>query len=273
MRSVCQIALLVTFVSVVHASPITTSSGSALVLYIGYPTGSIQQYTTTGTAGPTLALATLGDIPESVTILNGQVYVGDGSGRVNLINPSTGAGTPVFDTSNAGLSGLGSYNGTLLAVNNTPGTVYQYSTTGTFLKSITLSSAPAGLPWSGLTSDNSTIYIGDYYSGLIYEYSSAGTLLGSLNTNLGAGLTVGSYDFANASIWATDATTGEVYDFSTAGVLLSSFAAGVEPFGVAVVPPSSGTPEPSSGALMFTGLAGSVLFMKLLRNRVYKRPR
>jgi hypothetical protein len=263
MRSVSQVPLLmVALAFTAYGSPITTSPGSVLLLYTGFPAGSIQQYTRTGTAGPTLGLSVLGDIPESLTILNGQVYVGDGSGRVNLINSSTGAGTQVFSTSNVGLVGLGTYNGTLLAVNNTPNVINQYSATGAFLGSINLSSVPSGVNWSGLTSDNSTIYLGDYNSGRIYEYSSVGTLLGFFDTHLGAGLTAGSYDFSNSSMWVTDTNTGQAYDITTAGVALSAFGAGGRPFGVAVVPPSSVTPEPSCGSLLLVGLAVSVSLTK-----------
>ncbi len=265
MRSASQITLLtVALACAAHASPIATSPGSVLLLYTGFPSGSIQQYTRTGTAGPTLALSVLRDIPESLTILNGQLYVGDGSGSVNLINTSSGAGTPVFSTSNVGLIGLGTYSGTLLAVNDTLNVIDQYSPTGAFLRSITLSSIPSGAGWSGLTSDNSTIYLGDYNLGRVYEYSSAGTLLGSFDTHLGAGLTAGSYDFSNSSMWVTDTNTDRAYDITTAGMTLSSFAAAGRPFGVTIVPPSV-TPEPSFGGLFLVGLALSVSSLKLHR--------
>lgn len=77
----------------------------------------------TGTPISTLPLEVLNDIPESITILNGQVYVGDGSGRVNVVNPSNGAGTTLFATPNVGLVGLGDLNGSLLAVNDTPNSI------------------------------------------------------------------------------------------------------------------------------------------------------
>jgi hypothetical protein len=141
MRSIRPFTLLVcvtSFSFAAYANPISTGPGSALVLYTGFPTGTIQQYTLAGTPVSTLPLQELSDIPESITVLNGQVYVGDGSGRVNVINPSNGAGTTLFATPNVGLVGLGNLSGTLLALNDTPDSILQYSTAGVLLKSISL---------------------------------------------------------------------------------------------------------------------------------------
>ena len=132
-----------------YATPLTANPGTALVLYTGFPTGTIQQYTTTGAFVSTLPLQVLNDIPESITILNGQVYVGDGAGRVNTVDLSTGTGTTLFSTPNVGLVGLGNLNGDLLAVNNTSSSILEYSTSGILRKSIGLSVAPV-IGWSGL---------------------------------------------------------------------------------------------------------------------------
>lgn len=276
MRWICRISLLVGVLAAVisaRATPVSTDPGSVLVLYTGFPTGSVQQYTRGGTAGPILGLSVLGDIPESLTVLNGQLYVGDGSGRVNLVSTVSGAGTPIFSTSNVGLVGLGDYQGNLLAVNNTPNKIYQYSTAGVALSTITLGSVPSGVNWSGITSDNSTIFLGAYNSGSIYEYSVTGSLLGSFDTHLGMGLVAGSYDFSNGSIWVTDANTGTVYDLTTSGVVLSSFATPGRSFGVAVVGPLSGTPEPSCGALVLCATAMTVPVLAWRRHRVARRER
>ncbi len=235
-----------------YATQLTADQGTALVLYTGFPTGTIQQYTTTGVFVSTLPLQVLNDIPESITILNGQVYVGDGSGRVNIVNLSTGTGTTLFSTPNVGLVGLGNLNGDLLAVNNTSSSILEYSTSGILRKSIGLSVVPV-TGWSGLTSDSSVIYLGDYNSGRVYEYSLIGTLLGSFDTHLGPGLVVGSYDFANDSIWVTNPSG--VYDLTNAGTILSSFAVPNRPFGVAIVPASSSTPEPASWGLLIAGIS------------------
>lgn len=253
------------------AEPITLTTGSLLVLQTGFPSGAIQQYGRTGTAGPTLALPVLGDIPESITVLDGQVYVGDGSGRVSLINPTTGAATTVFNTPNVALTSLGNYHGDLLALNefgfppNFPpsNTINVYSTTGLLLKSIILQSVPSGVEWNGITSDGSTIYIADFsMSGRIYKYSSTGVALGFIDTGLGSGLSGVSYDASNNSLWLSDLNTDTVYDYTTGGVLLSDFTTDISPASVAVIPESSTVPEPGGGLLALGGLLISAGVMR-----------
>ena len=112
----CTILTLVSAACAVAAS-INPTPDSLLVLQAGFPSGAIQQYSRTGTAGPVLALPVLGDIPESITVLKGQIFVGDASGRVSRIAPATGAATTVFNTPNVALTSLGNYRGTLLALN------------------------------------------------------------------------------------------------------------------------------------------------------------
>lgn len=256
------IASLASSCALACGASITPTPGSLLVLQTGFPSGEIQQYGRTGAAGPTLPLPVLGDIPESITVLDGQVFVGDGSGRVSRINLSTGAATTVFNTPNVALTSLGNYNGGLLALNqfgpppNFPpsNTINVYSTNGTLLNSIVLQSVPSTVEWNGITSNGSTIFIADFSgSGLIYEYSSAGAALGSINTGLGAGLWGASYDASNNSIWIGDSNTDRVYDFTTAGALLSDFATEIHPNGVAVIPQAA-IPEPASGLLVISGL-------------------
>ena len=262
MRFARFVGLSVVSFAVASGAPISLTPGSLLVLQAGFPSGLIQQYSRTGTAGPTLDLPVLTDIPVSLTVLNGQLFVGDDSGRASIINPSTGAATPVFSTPAVALTSLGNYKGTLLALNEfgpppafaTGNTINVYSTTGTFLYSITLKSVPPTANWDGMTSNNSIIYIADNQSGDVFEYSPSGASLGFFDTKLGTGLSGASYDVSNNSIWVSDSKTDHVYDFSTTGVLLSDFATDITPAGVAVVPPVA-TPEPASYMLVLCAAA------------------
>ena len=47
------------------------------------------------------------DLPESLAVLNGQLFVSDGSGGVNLINLSSGVVASRSTTPGVGLTGLG----------------------------------------------------------------------------------------------------------------------------------------------------------------------
>jgi hypothetical protein len=256
------ITLTLVSVALAVGASINLTPGSVIALQTGFPSGAIQQYSRTGTAGPTLALPVLGDIPESVTVLDGQIFVGDGSGRVSSIDPATGAATTVFNTPNVALSSLGNYNGTLLALNAfglppnfaPSDMVNDYSTAGTLLGTITLQSVPSTVQWNGITSDGSIIYIANYASGRIYRYSASGTTLGFFDTGLGAGLTGVSFDLSNNSIWMSDSNTDQVFDFTTTGVLLSDFATDIQPFGLAVIPQSATVPEPSFGPFIIAGI-------------------
>jgi DNA-binding beta-propeller fold protein YncE len=221
------------------------------------PAGTIAQFTTAGKEVGTLATAGFGDIPESMTVLNGQLFVGDGAGRVNRIDLSTGNVASYFTTASFGLDSLGNYNGNLLTLEGagttSSSTVSVYSTAGALLQSITLASIPASNNWNGITSDGTTIYIADYASGRIYKYSSTGSLLGFIDTKLSSGLTGVSFDSSNNSLWVADSITDQAYDFSTSGVLLSQFSVGLDPdAGIAVVPSSE--PEPATGMLFLFAL-------------------
>jgi hypothetical protein len=255
-----------------QADSLPLTPGSILLGHPGFPTGTVSEVTTTGSPIATLALPVLGDIPESLTVLNGQLFVGDGSGEVSRINPVTGSVLASFQTPNIALTSLGDYNGNLIAlpsisvVGPTPKTVYVYSTAGSLLQSITLQTSPSNVAWNGLTSDGTNLYLADYTSGNIFEYSTAGALLASIQTNIGAGLTGVSYDASNNSLWVSNGITHMAYDLSTSGSLLSDFATGSNFEGIAVVP-GIATPEPNSFALI--GLTLSTALAGMLR-RQYK---
>jgi hypothetical protein len=76
--------------NLLHAGSLSLTPGSVLLGQIGFPNGAVYEDTRTGTPIGDLTLPVLGDIPESLTVLNGDLFVGDGSGRVSQIDPITG---------------------------------------------------------------------------------------------------------------------------------------------------------------------------------------
>ena len=252
------LALPTLFIGLLQAGSISLTPGSILVQQLAFPpAGTIEQYTRSGNSVGSFSFTGTGDIPESLTVLNGQLFVGDGAGRVNTIDLSTGTVSSYFSTTSFGLDSLGNYNGNLLTlegVGAVPNTVNVYSTGGVLLQSITLSSVPSNAQWNGITS-NGTLYIADYASGRVYEYSASGAALGFIDTKLGSGLTGVSYDSLNTSLWVADSNTDRAYDFSTSGVLMGQFGTSVDPdAGIAVVP-SVSSPEPAPGTFLFAATA------------------
>jgi hypothetical protein len=239
-----------------HASPITLAPGSLLAqqpALLGAVTGNITEYTKSGTFTGTAQIVGTTDIAENLTVLSGQLFVSDGSGRVNRIDLSSGIVASSFNTGMVGLNGIGSYGGNLLTLSFSAHAVNVYSTTGLFQQSIALVSTPASFSWNGIASDGTILYLADYTSGRLYEYSPTGASLGFIDTHMGAGITGVSYDSSNNSLWISDASTNQVLDFSTSGTLLSQFSTGAfrPGSGIAVVP----VPEPSCGGLFAIALA------------------
>lgn len=243
--------LILLSVGVLYASPITLMPGSLLVeqAALSQPvTGNITEYTKSGTAVGTASILGTTDIAENLTVLNGQLFVSDGSGRVNRMDLSSGNVAFSFTTGMIGLNGIGNYGGNLLTLSFSAHAVNVYSTTGVLQQSITLMSTPASFSWNGIASDGTILYLADFTSGRLYEYSPTGVALGFIDTHLGAGITGVAYDLSNNSLWITDASTNQVLDFATSGTLLSQFSTGLfrPGSGIAVVP----VPEPSGGGLV-----------------------
>ncbi|MBV9677666.1 MAG: hypothetical protein JO185_15110 [Acidobacteriaceae bacterium] len=226
------------------------------------PSGNLREYSKTGDLLGTAQISGTNDIPESLTVLNGMLFVSDGSGTVSRVDLSTGRVNPVFNTGTVGLNGLGTFNGNLLTLNFSAHAVGVYSITGILQQTILLASTPTS-DWNGITSDGTTLYLADYASGRIYEYSSTGILLGFIDTNLTTQLTGVAYDPSNHSLWISDASANRVLDLSTTGALLSQFSTGSfrPSSGVAVIPVT--IPEPS-----YQGLWGISLVMVLTYKKV-----
>ena len=261
MRFQLAVAYIALLLPAIYAGSLPLSPGSIVFGNVGFPSGSLYEVTQAGGALGNLALPVLSDIPESVTVLNGKLFVGDGAGVVSQIDPSTGNVINFFQTPAFGLNSLGNYNGNLIAFPTVsyPGpadTIYEYTAAGGFVQSITLQTLPSSASWSGLTSNGSVLYLADYSSGLLYEYSLTGVLLGSVDTHLGAGLIGVSFDSANDSLWVADSLTDVAYDLSESGSVLSDFATGIAPTGGIAVVPGNATPEPGSFFLSSLGAAG-----------------
>lgn len=257
---------------VLHADSINLTPGSLLV---ASPTQAITtadtiNYTKTGSILSTGQITGTGDLAESLTVLDGNLFVSDGAGRVNQINLASGAVSSYFSTGMVGLEGLGSLNGNLLTLSFSSTAVRVYSTSGLLQTSINLGSLPSSFDWTGLASDGSVLYLSDYLSGHIYEYSTAGVQLGYLETGITNGLVGLSFDASNHSLWITNSLFGgpsQVIDLSTAGVQLSAFSTGsFYPFGGIAVVPGGNVPEPASSGLLF--IAGMLAFAtKLYKTR------
>ena len=258
MRLARILGYLLLSLGVVQAEPITLVPGSLLVQgpnLISPQTGTIIEYTTAGTVIQNDAISGTGDIPESLTILNGNLYVSDGAGHVNLMNLNTGGVTSYFDTGMFGLNGLSNLGGNLLAMHFLDTAVSVYSTDGVLQNTIPLSFLPTNYDWNGIATNGSVLYIADYTSGNLYEYSLTGSLLGSISTGIQMGLTGVTYDPLNDSLWVNDNGTDQVLDFSTTGSLLSEFSTGGfnNGSGIAFVP--ANVPEPGYAGLLFSVLA------------------
>lgn len=255
MRGVTFFALFLSSVAFLRGGSIVLTPGSLL---LAHPTSAI---TTANTISYTKAGVMLGtgqingtdDLAEAMTVLNGDLFVSDGSGRVNLINLSSGAVVSSFGTNMVGLDGLGTLDANLIAVSFASTAVNVYSPSGALQQSIVLASLPNSFDWAGLASDGTTLYIGDFSSGRIYEYNSAGTQVGFINTGLANAIGNFSYDASNNSIWAT--STNEVTDFSLTGTVLREFSTGSFPSDAIAVVPNSAVPEPGNGALVSLALA------------------
>jgi hypothetical protein len=238
-----------------HADPISLAPGSLLVASptAAITTADVITYSKSGLILSQGQITGTGDLSESMTVLNGNLYVSDGAGRVNTIDLASGAVSSYFSTGMVGLDGLASLTGDLLALSFSSNAVDVYSTSGVLQRSITLASLPSNFSWSGLATDGSILYLDDATSGRIYEYSLSGVQLGSfpsgvLNTLIGL-----SYDASNHSLWITNSSfngPSKVIDLSTTGTQLSQFSTGsFDPYGgIAVVPVN--IPEPGSLGLL-----------------------
>lgn len=114
-----------------HADPISLTPGSLLV---SFPTPVITtaNLITNSKSGVILSQGQItgtGDLAESMTILNGNLYVSDGAGRVNTIDLASGAVSSYFSTGMVGLQGLASLSGDLLALSFSSNAVNVYSAT------------------------------------------------------------------------------------------------------------------------------------------------
>lgn len=130
------------------------------------PSGNLREYSKTGDLLGTAQISGTNDIPESLTVLNGMLFVSDGSGTVSRVDLSTGRVNPVFNTGTVGLNGLGTFNRNLLTLNFSAHAVGVYSITGILQQTILLASTPTS-DWNGITSDGTTLYLADYASGRI----------------------------------------------------------------------------------------------------------
>jgi hypothetical protein len=220
-------------------------------------TGIIVDYTKSGTASATSATSGFFDLPENLTVLGGNLFVSDGSGRVNRMNLATGAVTSSFSVGAVGLNGLGTYNGNLLTLNFSSTAISVYSVAGVLLQSIALASHPSSLDWNGIASDGTAFYLADSPSGRLYEYATTGAFLGFLQTDAVGGLAGVSYDSANNSLWIANSSANRVEDLSINGAILSQFSTGTfrPGSGIAVVPVN--VPEPGCWELLAVALAFS----------------
>jgi hypothetical protein len=234
-----------------------------------FTTSNIEVLSKSGTLSSSVQVSGTSDLEENLTVLNGNLYVSDGAGKVNLINLSTGSVSSSFQAAPFGLNGIGSLNGNLLTLAFNSTAVSVYSTSGTLLQTIALSSLPASLAWNGIASDGTTLYLADSVNGQIYRYSPTGTLLGYFTTAAVGGLTGVSFDSSNDSLWITDTVTNQVFDLTTTGTQLSQFSLGsFRPgSGIAVVPGASttSTPEPGYHGLLLLFSLFAVAY--LLRHR------
>jgi hypothetical protein len=257
MRFALLFGLLMSCFGTLDASPFTLTPGSLLVMQALFPvgTGTIAEDTKSGTTSQTLAISGFNDLPENLTVLNGSLYVSDGSGAVNRIDLATGTAVSSFNIGAFGLNGLGSLNGNLLTLTFDSTAVGVYSTSGVLQQSITLASTPASLDWNGIASNGRTLYLADYNSGRLYEYSTTGASLGFIQTNAVKGLSGVSYDSSNNSLWIANSADSEIEDLSASGVLLSEFSTGAlfPGSGVAVIPVSA--PEPDGQAFLAIAFA------------------
>jgi len=266
MRLPLSSGLLAFCLGTLQASPIALTPGSLLVQQASINpigTGTIVDYTKSGTAAATSATSGFFDLPENLTVLGGNLFVGDGSGRVNRMNLSTGAVASSFSVGAVGLNGLGTYNGNLLTLNFSSTAISVYSVAGVLLQSIALASHPPSLDWNGIASDGTTFYLADSPSGRLYEYATNGALLGFLQTGAVGGLAGVSYDPANNSLWIANSSANRVEELSISGAVLSQFSTGAfrPSAGIAVVP--LGVPEPSYRELLAMALA----LLVVLKNR------
>jgi hypothetical protein len=257
MRFALLFGLFITCFGMLEASPFTLTPGSLLVMQATLPvrTGVIAEDTKAGLTSQTLAISGFNDLPENLTVLNGSLYVSDGSGAVNRIGLATGTAVSSFNIGAVGLNGLGSLNGNLLTLTFASTAVGVYSTSGVLQQSIGLASTPASLDWNGIASNGTTLYLADYTSGRLYEYSTTGASLGFIQTNAVSGLSGVSFDSSNNSFWIADSADSEIEDLSASGVLLSEFSTGAlyPGSGVAVIPVSA--PEPNGQAFLAITLA------------------
>jgi hypothetical protein len=263
------------------AASISLTAGSLLVQQVALPsltTSNIEVLSKSGALANSAQVTGTADIAENLTVLNGNLYVTDGAGYVNLINLSNGSVASSFKAAPFGLNGIGSLNGNLLTLAFSSSAVSVYSTSGSLLKTITLSSTPASLSWNGIASDGTTLYLADSTTGRIYQYSTTGAQLGFFTTAAAGGLTGVSFDSSNDSLWITDTLTNQVFDLTTTGSQISQFSLGAfrPGSGIAVVPgPSaSSTPEPGYQGvlLLFSLFAFAYRLAKTRINRNYAVP-
>lgn len=129
------------------AAPISFSPGSLLTGQVAFPTSTLYQYTPGGSPTGSLLLAEglptgISGLAESLTFLNGALYVGDETGIINRIDPASGNVILHFGTAGYGLTSLGDYLGNLLALSFNSTSVGIYAPSGTLQKSVALQATP-----------------------------------------------------------------------------------------------------------------------------------
>jgi sugar lactone lactonase YvrE len=112
-------------------------------------------------------------------------------------------------------------SGNVWVTNYYSGTVVEYSSSGTYVRTITLPGGTNSSPTGVVTDASGNVYVLGQTTGDVYEYSSTGTLLATLTVNgdlTGNGLSL-AID-RNGNLYAVNYNTNTLYEFTTSGIIL-----------------------------------------------------
>jgi sugar lactone lactonase YvrE len=161
----------------------------------------------------------------------GNIYVAEATGKLYEFT-AAGAYTATVTTTPAAIDGMWiDANNNIYLADPTDKAVYEYSTSGTLLMTISLS-ATNGTPYGVAVDNSGNIFILDQANKEVLKYNSTGTLIGTG----GSGLTTpyGLYVDNTGDIYVTDPGAGSVYISNSSGTGITIIAGLTNPRGVVV---------------------------------------